>query len=290
MGARPLKTSDPVNTCAPSGQPLRPLVCALIIASSDSGSGAGLQADLKTMAAHGVYAFCVVSAVTAQNSRAVTAVECLSPATVTAQLAAVADDFKIAAVKIGLLGNAANTLAVADFLAGRLAGTPVVLDPVMVSASGHAFLPPDAVAALKSLLPLATLITPNIPEAEVLTGLNLTDDAARVEGARRLLAETGAGHALIKGGHGQGPAADDLLAGPEGEIWFRGSRVETADTHGTGCTLSSAICARLAQGLPLAQAVGLAKSYVAEGLRHGLRLGAGPGPLNHFYEFYKFQG
>jgi len=279
-----MKTS--LNTSEPSS--FRPLTCALIIASSDSGSGAGLEADLKTLAAHGVYGFCVVSAVTAQNSRAVTAVECLSPATVTAQLAAVADDFEISAVKIGLLGNAANTLAVADFLAHRLAGRPVVLDPVMVSASGHAFLPPDAVAALKSLLPLATLITPNIPEAETLTGLDLADDAARVEGARRLLAETGARHALIKGGHGQGQASDDLLAGPEGETWFRGPRVETTDIHGTGCTLSSAICARLAQGHPLAQAVGLAKAYVAEGLRHGLRLGAGPGPLNHFYEFYQF--
>jgi hydroxymethylpyrimidine/phosphomethylpyrimidine kinase len=245
---------------------------------------------LKTLAAHGVFGFCVVSAVTAQNSRAVTAVECLSPATVTAQLEAVADDFEIAAVKIGLLGNAANTRAVADFLAARLAGTPVVLDPVMVSASGHAFLPPDAVAALKSLLPLAALVTPNILEAEVLTGLSLTDDAARAEGARRLLAETGVRHVLIKGGHGQGPTADDLLVGPEGETWFRGPRVATENTHGTGCTLSSAICARLAQGRPLAQAVGLAKAYVTPGLRHSLRLGSGPGPLNHFHEFYLYQG
>jgi hydroxymethylpyrimidine/phosphomethylpyrimidine kinase len=265
------------------------LKCALVIATSDSGGGAGLEADLKTLAAHGVFGFCAVSAVTAQNSRAVTALECLSPATVTAQLGAVADDFEISAVKIGLLGNAANTLAVADFLAARLPGTPVVLDPVMVSASGHTFLSPEAVAALKSLLPLATLITPNIPEAEVLTGQRLADDAARMEAARRLRAEAGARHVLIKGGHGQGPSADDLLAGPEGEIWFRGPRVETANNHGTGCTLSSAICARLAQGRPLAQAVGLAKAYVAEGLRHSLRLGAGPGPLNHFYEFYRYE-
>jgi hydroxymethylpyrimidine/phosphomethylpyrimidine kinase len=198
----------------------------------------------------------------------------------------VADDFKFAAVKIGLLGDAANTRAVAEFLAARLAGIPVVLDPVMVSAAGHAFLPPDAVAALKGLMPLATLITPNIPEAEVLTGLKLNGDAARVEGARRLLAETGAKYVLIKGGHGQGAAADDLLAGPEGETWFRGPRVETLNTHGTGCTLSSAICARLAQGHPLDQAVALAKAYVAEGLRHSFRLGAGPGPLHHFHEFY----
>jgi len=266
--------------------PVLPLKCALIIAASDSGGGAGLQADLKTLAAHGIFGFSAISAVTAQNSMAVTAVECLSPATVTAQLAAVADDFEIAAVKIGLLGNAANTLAVADFLATRLKGTPVVLDPVMVSASGHAFLPPEAVEALKSLFPLAALITPNIPEAEALTGRSLPNDPARVEAARELLAETG--HVLIKGGHGAGPAADDLLAGPEGETWFRGARVETADNHGTGCTLSSAVCARLAQGRPLTEAVGLAKAYVTEGLRHTLRLGAGPGVLNHFHEFYHY--
>jgi hydroxymethylpyrimidine/phosphomethylpyrimidine kinase len=246
-------------------------------------------ADLKTLAAHGVFGFSAISAVTAQNSTAVTAVECLDPATVTAQLKAVADDFKIAAVKIGLLGNAANTLAVADFLTTRLAGTPVVLDPVMVSAGGHAFLPPGAVAALKTLLPLATLITPNILEAEVLTGRRIADDAARVLAARRLLSETGALNVLIKGGHGHGPTADDFLANAEGETWFRGPRVQTDNNHGTGCTLASAICARLAQGRPLTEAVRLAKTYVTEGLRHSLRLGAGPGPLNHFHEFYRYE-
>ena len=192
--------------------PELPLKGALIIASSDSGAGAGLQADLKTLAAHGVFGFCVVSAVTAQNSTAVTAVECLAPETVTAQLAAVADDFEISAVKIGLLGNAANTLAVAGFLAERLGAVPVVVDPVMVSASGHAFLPADAVAALKSLLPLAAVITPNIPEAETLAGRNITDDREREEAARVLLAATGARNVLIKGGHGRGAAADDFLA------------------------------------------------------------------------------
>ncbi|MDR2725475.1 MAG: bifunctional hydroxymethylpyrimidine kinase/phosphomethylpyrimidine kinase [Candidatus Adiutrix sp.] len=274
----------------PSEPPAIPLKCALIIASSDSGGGAGLQADLKTLAANGVYGFCVISAVTAQNSTAVTAMECLTPGAVTAQLAAVADDFgpKIGAVKIGLLGNAENTLAVADFLASRLPGVPMVVDPVMVSASGHAFLPAEAVAALKKLLPLAALVTPNIPEAEVLTGLSLDGDEARARCARRLLAETGARNILIKGGHDRGPVADDLLAGPEGETWFRGPRVATENSHGTGCTLSSAICAGLAQGRPLAEAVGRAKAYVTEGLRHSRRLGAGPGPLHHFHEFYRY--
>jgi hydroxymethylpyrimidine/phosphomethylpyrimidine kinase len=194
-------------------------------------------------------------------------------------------------VKIGLLGNAENTLAVADFLAARLSGVPIVVDPVMVSASGHAFLPPEAVAALKKLLPLATLITPNLPEAEVLTGLSLDGgDEARLRGARRLLAETGARNVLLKGGHSLSQAADDLLAGPEGEIWFRGPRIATENSHGTGCTLSSAICAGLAQGRPLAEAVGRAKTYVTEGLRHSYRLGAGPGPLHHFHEFHRYAG
>jgi len=270
--------------------PTLPLKGALIIASSDSGGGAGLQADLKALAANGVYGFCVISAVTAQNSTTVTTVECLAPATVTAQLAAVADDFSplIGAVKIGLLGNAENTLAVAGFLASRLSGVPVVVDPVMVSASGHTFLPAEAVAALKKLLPLAALITPNIPEAEVLTGLSLDGDEARTEGARRLLAKTGARAVLVKGGHGQGPAADDLLVSPEGETWFRGARIDTENSHGTGCTLSSAICAGLARGRPLTEAVSLAKAYVTEGLRHSRRLGAGPGPLHHFHEFYRY--
>jgi hydroxymethylpyrimidine/phosphomethylpyrimidine kinase len=274
---------------SPTTPPELPLKGALIIASSDSGAGAGLQADLKTLAAHGVFGFCVVSAVTAQNSTAVTAVECLAPETVTAQLAAVADDFEISAVKIGLLGNAANTLAVAGFLAERLGAVPVVVDPVMVSASGHAFLPADAVAALKSLLPLATVITPNIPEAETLAGRNIADDREREEAVRVLLAATGARNVLIKGGHGRGGAADDFLAGEAGTAWFREPRVETENSHGTGCTLSSAICARLAQGRPLIEAVGLAKDYVTRGLRHSLRLGAGPGPLNHFHEFYTYR-
>ena len=183
---------------APTPPKRRPFTAALIIASSDSGAGAGLQADLKTLAAHGVFGFCALSAVTAQNSVAVTAVECLRPEVVTAQLAAVADDFQIAAVKIGLLGNAANAKAVARFLAARLPDIPVVLDPVMVSASGHAFLPDEAVEALKTLMPLAAVITPNLPEAETLAGRAIAGDREREAAARLLLAGTGAGNVLIK--------------------------------------------------------------------------------------------
>ena len=268
--------------------PVVPLKCALTIATSDSGAGAGIQADLKTFAAHKVYGLSVISAVTAQNTRAVTAIECLSPELVTAQLAAIHDDFEVSAIKIGLLGDAANTFQVRDFLAEKYAETPVVVDPVMVSTSGHTFLPPEAVEALKSLMAGATLATPNLMEAEALSGLTIRSRADRTAAARVIL-DGGAKNVLVKGGHGQEPEADDLLLGTAGEIWFPGPRVMTPNTHGTGCTLSSAICANLALGLELPEAVGRAKEYVTLGLRHSISPGLGPGPLNHFHSYYNFE-
>jgi hydroxymethylpyrimidine/phosphomethylpyrimidine kinase len=262
-----------------------PLRCVLTIATSDSGAGAGLQADLKTFAALKVYGLSAVSAVTAQNSLAVTALECLSPAMVRAQLLALDDDFPIGAIKIGLLGNAANTRIVADFLREKYERGPVVLDPVMVSASGHRFLPPEAVEALKELMKLATVVTPNLPEAGVLSGLEIKSDEERLKAAEKLLA-LGAGSVLIKGGHGRGEAADDLLWGPDGPLWIRGPRIYTPNTHGTGCTLSSALAAYLAKGRSLPEAASLAKDYVTLGLRHSLKPGRGPGPLNHFHQYY----
>lgn len=273
------------NTDIPS-QPLR---CALSIATSDSGSGAGIQADLKTFAAHRVYGLSVLSAVTAQNTREVTALGSLDPDLVTAQLQAIYDDIPVAAIKIGLLGNAANTGRVFDFLARKYAGTPLVLDPVMVSTSGHSFLAREAVEALKKLMALATLVTPNLPEAEALAGgpIKSRDD---LRAAAREILDTGTRYVLIKGGHGQGQSADDFLLGPEGEKWFPGPRVDTINNHGTGCTLSSAICANLALGRELNEAVRLAKDYVTEGLRQSIKLGLGPGPLNHFHRYYHFEG
>ncbi len=268
--------------------PVWPLKCALTIATSDSGAGAGIQADLKTFAAHGVYGLSVLSAVTAQNTRAVTALECLSPETVTAQLQALYDDIPVAAIKIGLLGSVDNTDRVDAFLADQYAGLPVVLDPVMVSTSGHTFLPAEAVDAVKRLMRLATVVTPNLPEAEVLAGHAIDGPAALKKAARTILA-AGPRSVLIKGGHGRGPGADDYLLGPEGETWFKGPRVETPNTHGTGCTLSSAICANLARGRSLAEAVELAKRYVTDGLRQSVNLGRGPGPLNHFHQYYHFE-
>lgn len=265
-----------------------PLKCALTIATSDSGGGAGIEADLKTFAAHGVYGFCALSAVTAQNTTAVTALECLSPAMVTAQLQALYDDFQIEAIKIGLLGNAANTIAVVEFIRDKLPQTPLVLDPVMVSTSGHTFLAPDAIEALSELMALATLVTPNLPEAKVLAAQPIDDEWQRIEAAHKILAKTSAAHVLIKGGHGHGPEARDLLYAPGLEKWYDSPRIDTPNTHGTGCTLSSAVCANLALGFELPEAVERAKGYVTEALRHSLTLGHGPGPLNHFFPFYNY--
>ncbi len=264
-----------------------PLKRAMTIATSDSGGGAGIEADLKTFAALKVYGACVLSAVTAQNTREVTGLECLSPALVTAQLKAVYDDFPVEAIKIGLLGSAENTRAVRLFLAENYMDTPIVLDPVMVSASGHAFLPDDAVESLRDLMKISTIVTPNLPEAGVLSGLSIDGPEARVKAAEAILAQ-GAKYVLIKGGHGEGPATDDLLMGPEGPEWFRGERIDTPNTHGTGCTLSSAVAARLARGANLPEAVGEAKEYVRGGLLNSINLGHGPGPLNHFHPFYAY--
>lgn len=268
--------------------PTVPLIRALTIATSDSGAGAGIQADLKTFAAHRVYGLSVLSAVSAQNSVAVTGLECLSPSLVLAQLEAIYDDLPPAAVKIGLLGDTANTLAVAAFLAERNNDRPVVLDPVMVSTSGHVFLSPEEVEALKQLMALVTIVTPNIREAEALSGISIKKPQDAVSAAEAIVA-FGVRQVLIKGGEGSGPGADDLLFGPHGITWFRGARVDTPNDHGTGCTLSSAICANLATGLELHEAIRLAKEYVTEGLKYSFKPGRGAGPLNHFYQYYNFE-
>ncbi|MDR1657255.1 MAG: bifunctional hydroxymethylpyrimidine kinase/phosphomethylpyrimidine kinase [Deltaproteobacteria bacterium] len=260
---------------------------ALTIATSDSGGGAGIQADLKTFAAFGVFGLCVVSGVSAQNTVAVTGLELLSPALVTSQLKAVFEDIGVDAVKIGLLGNAANTLAVASFLGSLKPRPPIILDPVMVSASGHIFLDDDAVKALVSLLPLTTLITPNLPEAKALTGLDIQRDDDYIKAAEKIISY-GATRVLVKGGHASGPEARDLFFGPEGPNWISAERVNTPNNHGTGCTLSSAIASALARGESLEEAIKLAKLFVTGGLKNSIVLGQGPGPLNHFFHFYNF--
>ncbi len=257
------------------------MVVALTIAGSDSGGGAGIQADLKTFAALGVYGTCAITAITAQNSRGVTAVEALAPGLVVAQIDAVVDDFGPRSTKIGMLATADIIIAVAEALT-RHRLTNVVLDPVMVAKGGDHLLEPTAVAALRDrLLPLADIVTPNVPEAEVLTGLTIRTIEDQREAAARLVA-MGACSAVVKGGHMTGLATDVWHDGTR-TVEFAGERIHTRHTHGTGCTFSSAIAAGLALGLDAEAAIRQAKDYVTGAIRHAPGLGAGHGPLQHLW-------
>jgi hydroxymethylpyrimidine/phosphomethylpyrimidine kinase len=252
-------------------------VVALTVAGSDSSGGAGIQADLKTFAAHGVFGASAITALTAQNTLGVAAVHAVPPAFVAAQIDAVADDLSIAAVKTGMLLDAGIVAAVAKTLRRR-ALPNLVVDPVMVSKSGARLLQDDAVKALvEHLLPLATLVTPNLPEAAVLTG----GEEDRREAAR-CIAGLGARAVLIKGGHATGPEAIDLFYEDGHFETLASPRRETRHTHGTGCTLSAAITARLALGDRLFEAVKSAKAYLDRALAKAPGLGRGAGPLNHF--------
>ena len=252
---------------------------ALTIAGSDSSGGAGIQADLKTFAAHGVFGMTAISAVTAQNTTGVTAVEVLTPAMVDAQIEAVATDIPPDATKIGMLATAPIVLAVAGAIV-RHRLSRVVLDTVMIAKSGATLLDDSAVAALRDrLMPLADVITPNVPEAEVLTGHRITSVADLRAAARRLV-DLGARAALVKGGHLDGPAVDVLWDG-QTMTEFTADRIATRHTHGTGCTLSAAIAARLARGDDLAAACRAAKTYVARAIARAPGLGHGHGPLQH---------
>ena len=248
----------------------------LVIAGSDSGGGAGIQADIKAMMAMGAYAATAVTAVTAQNTLGVHAVHELPPAMVRAQIEAVLDDIGADAIKIGMLGSPAIVEMVALCLAGR--GVPIVLDPVMIAKGGHSLLAVEAMDALRRrLLPLATVLTPNLPETAALLGRPIDDPAV----AAKMLLRTGARAALVKGGHGDGPVVTDVLADATGLRRFSRKRIETRNTHGTGCTLASAIAAGLAQGMALDDAVTRARDYVQEAIRTAPGFGGGHGPINH---------
>lgn len=252
---------------------------ALTIAGSDSSGGAGIQADLKTFAAFGVYGMSAITAITAQNTTAVTAVEAASPALVVAQIDAVASDLPVHATKIGMLANQAIVVAVADALT-RLRLGPIVLDTVMVSKGGVQLISPDAVDALRArLVPLAAVATPNVPEAEVLTGLRIRTREDQREAAARLVA-LGARAVVVKGGHLDGPATDVFF---DGSRWreFTAARIDTPHTHGTGCTFSAAIAAGLALGDDLPAAVERAKQYITGAIAHAPGLGHGHGPVGH---------
>jgi hydroxymethylpyrimidine/phosphomethylpyrimidine kinase len=252
----------------------------LIIAGSDSGGGAGIQADIKTVTALGAYAATAITAVTVQNTLGVTGVHPIPLDVVTAQAMAVLDDIGADALKTGMLGDVGAVETVAAIL-DRASHAPAVVDPVMVAKGGSALLAPGAVAAVASLMiPRAALLTPNAPEAEALTGFAVTSADDQRRAGEALLAK-GARAVLMKGGHIAGARVVDLLITPEGETVFEAERIETRHTHGTGCTLASACAAGLAQGLPLAEAVARAWAYVQEALARAPGLGKGHGPLDH---------
>ncbi|CUQ65016.1 bifunctional hydroxymethylpyrimidine kinase/phosphomethylpyrimidine kinase [Candidatus Nitrospira inopinata] len=254
----------------------------LTIAGSDSGGGAGIQADIKAMSANGVFAMSVITAVTAQNTEEVTDVFELPPAIVAAQIDAVFDDFDVAAVKTGMIGSAATVEVIASMLKPQNV-VNLVVDPVMVSKSGHALLKSEAIDALRThLFPLALVVTPNVQEAQQLSGIEITSlaDARR---AAKVIADFGCRYVLIKGGHLQADRATDVLYDGRFFNVFKGELIKTPHTHGTGCTFASAIAAHLALGKPIVDAVHAAKAYVTEAIRHGLAIGHGHGPTDHFY-------
>jgi hydroxymethylpyrimidine/phosphomethylpyrimidine kinase len=255
---------------------------ALTIAGSDSGGGAGIQADLKTFSAFRVFGMSVLTAVTAQNSLGVQGVFNLPPAFVAQQIDSVLSDFGTDAVKIGMLSTAPIIAAVAERLRAHRQER-VVLDPVMIAKSGDPLLQPDARSALiKEMLPLAAVVTPNLHEAAALADMPVHTEADMVEAARRIVAG-GAHTALVKGGHLKDSATDILWDG-RALLRFPGPRLDSPNTHGTGCTFSSAIAAGLAQGRTLEAAVGAAKAYVTAAIREGFPVGRGVGALRHFVE------
>jgi hydroxymethylpyrimidine/phosphomethylpyrimidine kinase len=253
----------------------------LVIAGSDSGGGAGIQADLKACAAMDAYAMTAVTALTAQDTLGVHGVHPVPGAFIRQQIQLCLRDIGADAIKTGMLGDAATIDVVCDALAEAGEGIPLVADPVMVAKGGSNLLAPDAVETMRRrLLPRATLLTPNIPEAEVLSGLGITGLDRMRDAAAALLAQ-GAQAVLLKGGHLEGARLFDLLATPDGEDVFESTRIDSRHTHGTGCTLASAIAAGLAQGMALRDAVARGRAFVQAAIRAAPGLGQGHGPLNH---------
>lgn len=260
----------------------------LTIAGSDSSGGAGIQADMKTFSAHGCYAMSVITAVTAQNTVAVNDSEDVSPKLIKAQIEAVFDDVFPDGVKVGMVSSVETIEIIAEELKKYSPGV-LVVDPVMVSKSGYYLLKPEAVETLKKeLLPIADLITPNIPEASILCGFDIKTKEDMLRACEKM-AESVKGAILLKGGH-RTEDADDLLFDGKEYLWLPAKRIETGNTHGTGCTVSSAITANLANGYPIREAVSRAKEYITEVIEHALDIGSGCGPTNHFYQLWKGAG
>ncbi|WP_163192300.1 bifunctional hydroxymethylpyrimidine kinase/phosphomethylpyrimidine kinase [Clostridium thermarum] len=260
----------------------------LTIAGSDSSGGAGIQADLKTFSALGTFGMSVITAVTAQNTQGVFAVQDISVEVIKKQIDAIFDDIQVDGVKIGMVSQIETIKVIADQLR-KYKPQNIVLDPVMVSKSGYHLLNPEAGEVLiKELVPLADIVTPNIPEAEVITGRKI-NTYEEMEKAAAIIHHMGAKKVLIKGGHIQGDSTDIIFEG-ETYIYLKTPRIVTKNTHGTGCTLSSAIAANLAKGCSIVEAVTAAKEYITTAIEHSLSIGKGVGPTNHFYTLYKKAG
>ncbi len=260
---------------------------AVSVAGSDSSGGAGIEADLKTFSALGVYGACIVTAVTAQNTKGVSAIHAVPADIVTAQIDAVFSDLDVGATKIGMLVNASIVEAVGAAL-GRRASRNVVLDPILAASTGAELLRADALDALRLLIPKARVFTPNLFEAAALLEVPMAQDEGEMRAQAEKLLALGASAVLIKGGHGGGVESVDLLVEAESCARFAAPRIATKNTHGTGCTLASAIAAGLAKGLSLNEAVGEAKGYVTAAIAAADRLhvGAGHGPLHHFFKWW----
>jgi hydroxymethylpyrimidine/phosphomethylpyrimidine kinase len=254
----------------------------LTIAGSDSGGGAGIQADIKAMSANGVFAMSVITSITAQNTQGVTAVYDLPISIIERQLDAIFEDFDVAAVKTGMLSSVEIVESVSRKLR-QYKAEALVVDPVMVAKSGHALLKPEAIETVKiALIPLALLVTPNIAEAEYLSDQKIRS-VADARQAAKAIHKLGCRNVLIKGGHLLEARGTDLLYDGRFFHMFKGDYIDTPHTHGTGCTFASAIAAQLAKGKPLPDAIRTAKEYLTEAIRHGLGIGHGKGPTNHFY-------
>ncbi|NVF12122.1 bifunctional hydroxymethylpyrimidine kinase/phosphomethylpyrimidine kinase [Anaerococcus sp. AGMB00486] len=255
---------------------------ALTIAGSDSSAGAGIQADIKTMTLNGVYAESAITALTAQNTTGVYDILESSPEFLKAQLDAIFDDIYPDSVKIGMVSSKALIEVIADCLKERKTKN-IVVDPVMVATSGSKLLLDDSIETLmQKLLPLADLLTPNIPEAEILSGIEIKS-IYDMEDAAKIISEKFSCKTLIKGGHKLNDANDYLYSEGKG-VWFKGERIDNPNTHGTGCTLSSAIAANLSKGFSMEEAIKMAKDFLSAALKDGLNLGKGSGPMNHAFD------
>lgn len=255
----------------------------LTIAGSDSCGGAGIQADIKTMSALGVYGMSVITAVTAQNTTGVYKVQELSGEIIEAQIRCIFEDIDVDAVKIGMVSDAYIIRIIRELLIEYKAKN-IVIDPVMVSKSGYFLLKPEAVSELEKLISIADIVTPNIPEAETISDIKITDQKLMEQAAYRIK-ELGAKNVLVKGGHRCNDANDVLLA-EDGCITIKGYRIETNNTHGTGCTLSSAIASYLAKGFEISEAVKMSKQYITKAIEDSFSIGSGVGPVGHFIDLY----